>query len=270
MPSSLYPKIEDASASSSSSSCFAAGDPDDHAGSERAEQDVDPELAGDGDEAQHEQQRHPDGQLRAGPEPLGEEGDQPLAPWPARQEGGAEDEEGERGQHEDRLHRVRPREEEPDEHDRPELAHAAERHGIPTERRAQHAGVPQDRQQRSERRRGQGERDDDLVAVPTGHVDAKTDHGGQHDRQAPADARQSERAPTDGVELQLVAGQEHQHGQAEDRQPVDETGRLDQIEHLGAEDDPEQISRTTDGIANRRTVATRSGASTAAAATSVS
>ena len=190
MPSSLKPKIEEASVSSSSSSCFAAAIRTTTPAANAPSRTSIPKLVGDGGEGQHEQQRQPDGQLRAGPEALGDEGDDPLAPWPVRQEGGAEDEEGERGQHEDRLHRVRPREEEPDEHDRPELAHAAERHGIPTERRAQHSGVPQDRQQRSERRRGQGERDDDLAAVPTGHVDAKTDHGGQHDRQAPADARQ--------------------------------------------------------------------------------
>ena len=82
-----------------------------------------------------------------------------------------------RGQHEDRLQRVSAREEEPDEHDRPELADAPERHRVPAERRAEHPGVTKDRQQGAERGRGEGQRDDDLAALAAAQVDRRSRRG---------------------------------------------------------------------------------------------
>jgi len=71
-------------------------------------------------------------------------------------------------------------------------------------------------------------------------VHAESHDRRQQDRQEPADEAELERLAADGAELQLVAGKEHEHAQAELGQRLETLPGTDEVEHLRSEDDAER------------------------------
>ena len=63
---------------------------------------------------------------------------------------------------------------------------------------------------------------------------------GERDREQPAERAELQRRPLDPLEVDLVAGEEEEHAEAEVGEEFDEVGGLGQVEDFGADDDPQQ------------------------------
>ena len=125
------------------------------------------------------------------------------------------------------------------EQDRAELADPARRQQVGAEAGAQLAAVAQDRDQGADRgrrhRRARIERGDDEVEG--------REHGaggvGDHDREPPSGRAELQRPPADPLEVDLIAGEEEEHAEAEVGEEFDEAVFARDVEHVGADQDPE-------------------------------
>ena len=72
-----------------------------------------------------------------------------------------------------------------------------------------------------------------------GEREEPADRVGERERDHPAERRQLQRLAADALEVDLVAGEEEQHPEAEAREELDELVRLGEAEHLGPDHDPE-------------------------------
>ena len=189
--------------------------PHDRAGSEGAEQDVQAEMAGDQHHGGDQQDAQPHRQLRARVQPPLEDPPDPDVPGTVGEERDADGEHREdQQQHAGDAGVLLPQDQR-DEHDRPELPDASDGQDVPAHRRRQHPAVVQDRQQRAERGRAQRHAGGELAVAMSGQDDDRADDRGERERHGPADAGQRQRPAFHRREVELVAGQEHQHGQAE-------------------------------------------------------
>ena len=155
------------------------------------------------------------------------------------EEGGDHGDDDEKGQEDEGQTGVTVREQHRYRNDRAELANGAHRQDGGPDRRVQHLGVVQDGQERAERRRGQAEGHDDVVEHQPRGAEDDSDGQREHQRRPPRAHRSPEVALAHDGEIELGAGQEHQIGQPEIRQRRHEAVRVGQVEHVGAEQDPE-------------------------------
>jgi hypothetical protein len=107
---------------------------------------------------------------------------------------------------------------------------------VPAERAAEHVVVPQDGQQRTQRRGRQRQPDrhvvPDVPGLGQAGRDAHSDHGGDD----PADHRQLARPLPEQRGIQLVTSQQEQEAEPHVGQQLDGR-RLGQAEHLRADED---------------------------------
>ena len=207
-----------------------------HPGQHGAEHDIQAEPARDGE--QQEQQHH-------GPAQRGLPGrvlalpDDPLdRAAPGQPRDGGQDQ----GEHPDQGHRGKRDEmaplgeEDRDDQDGEEFPDGARGVHVLAELAAEHVVVPQDGQQRAQRRGGQRQPDRHVVLdVPCRGQPGRHPHG-EHGRDQPAERSPACPAAAAAARIQLVTGQQEQEAQPDVGQQLD-VGRLGQAEHVRADQD---------------------------------
>ncbi len=138
------------------------------------------------------------------------------------------------------MQRVAGREDERDQQDRAELADPARRQQVGAELGLQLAVVAQDRDQRADRRRRHRRPRVEEGEDDAGRGEGAADRVGECDREQPAPGAELERFAADPLEVDLVAGEEEEHPQAEVGEEFDEAVGPGKIEDFGADDDPQQ------------------------------
>jgi hypothetical protein len=161
-----------------------------------------------------------------------------TAPGVAHRDQRQGDREGDEGE-QDRclVERVRGRENQRHQQDRTELAGPAGGQEVGAEAGLQLAVVAEDRDQGPDRRRrhrraGVEEGDDD-----PGCRKQAAEPVGEPDGQRPAQRAQLHRRPLDPLEVDLVAGEEEEHPEAEVGEEVDELVGVGELEDFGADHD---------------------------------
>ena len=131
------------------------------------------------------------------------------------------------------------REHQRDQENGAELAGRAGSEEEGAEAGAQLAGVAQDRDQGPDRgggERGPGEHEREH---DTRHLEQGAERVGERQRQQPAEDGQPQWAAADALEVDLVAGEEEEHAEAEAGEELDEVIGLGQAEQLGSDHDAE-------------------------------
>ena len=197
-----------------------------------------PELAGEQDQAEDEDDGDPHGQLAARLE--GPFQRRPAAPGVADRDQREAEGEGDEGEQDRRLvERVGGRENQGHQQDRTELAGAAGGQQVGAEAGLQLAVVAQDRDQGADRRRrhrraGVEEGDDD-----PGRGEEPAEAVGEDHREQPAEGAELQRLAPDPLEVDLVAGEEEEHPEAEVGEEFDEVVAVGEAEDFGPDQDPQ-------------------------------
>ena len=212
----------------------------DDAGREGTEQNIEAELLGQVDEQDHKQDRDPHRQLCRRVEVSAHQSDETRRVHLRGEERSDHGDPDEEGEEEERDPGITVREQDRHRDDRAELTDGTHGQDRGSDRRAQHAGVTEDRQQRAERRRGQAQGDHNRVEHKSRGMEEGAHPQREDERGAPRARRPSEMALTHRRQIELGPGKEHQIGQAKFRQRRHDVVRVRQIEHVGTEDDPEQ------------------------------
>jgi hypothetical protein len=205
---------------------------------EPSEQQVESELVRQQDEREHEHDDPTHGELRALLERTLEQR-QRLLRGAHREQRDADGEQHERAQDRCVVEGAAGREDQRDQQDRAELSDGAGGEQVRAEASLELPAVGQDRDQRSDRGRGDGragveqrEHDPDGCQHPADRV-----RQGERDR--PAECGQAQRRAGDSLEVDLVAGEEEQHSEPEVGEELDELRHVDP-EHLRPDHDAEQ------------------------------
>ena len=208
IPDGVQLRVEDADLATTQ------GDARDHARNEAAEQKVEAELRSQRDEAEDEYHGQPHGELARGLERLLDQ--RPSAPRRADGEEPSEHRQHDEDHQDHRLmQRVPGGQDQGHQQDRAELADRPRSEEVGPEGGSHLARVAQDRDQCSDRRcrhrrPGVEEREDD-----SGGGQRSADPIGEGERDGPAHHRKLERTAPDPFEVDLVAGEEEEHSQAE-------------------------------------------------------
>ena len=125
-------------------------------------------------------------------------------------------------------------------HDRPELARRARGQHAPAEAPVEQVGVLEDRHQRAERGRREGEPDQDRGADHAGGVEHRGRRQPERERKRPAACPEVQRRAAHAVEVDLHPGHEEQEREAELRERLEQVVGVREPEHLRADDDPQQ------------------------------
>jgi hypothetical protein len=131
------------------------------------------------------------------------------------------------------------REDQREEQDRAELPDGSGGEQEGAEPRLELPAVRQDRDQRADRGRGDRRARVDQREHDPRSGEEPPDRVRQREREGPAEHGETQRPAHDPVQVDLVAGEEEQHPEAEVREEVDELRDV-QAEHLRADDDAEQ------------------------------
>jgi hypothetical protein len=192
-----------------------------------------------------------------------EETGQPSGPEAEREEGHQESSRGESGDEDRRQPRGRAREEQGDREDRSELADGACGQDEHSEGGAELTGIAEDRHQRPERSRREGDADIQDRNCGSACFQRAGNPEGERDRKQPARSRESQWPSADAWKVDLEPGQEEQERKPDLAQEVDQIVWLDEVENVRADDDSRPTSPTTTGRRSRAGRSATSGARTA-------
>ncbi len=152
-----------------------------------------------------------------------------------------DDDERERAEQDQRRGRAArvAREEQREQDDRREVGDRRARDDELSEGRPRLAAVLEHRDDDSQRRRAQRDRDEHDVVDDPDRLQARADDERDREAHREARARDAQRPPAQLVEVDLQAGEEEQERQADDRQHGHRLVDLDPAEHGRPDDDPE-------------------------------
>jgi hypothetical protein len=216
------------------------GHPQHDPGCERAEHDIEAELARQQQQPDQQQHADPDRRLRRGLRPAGDQFREGPALHPAGHVGDQERDQRERDEDRQRLPRAAPAEEHRDRDDREQFADRPVGHDRLTEGPPVLAGVAEDRQQRAERGGGEGDRDRQERLDEVGRPQASDDREGGRDRHEPEGGRLPAGRAEQRDAVEFEPGEEEEEAEADIRDEVDLRVDLGEPQRLGADGDPQE------------------------------
>ena len=137
------------------------------------------------------------------------------------------------------MERTRGRQAEREEHDRAELAHCACCEEVGAEPGLELAAVGEDRDQGADRGRGQGGSRVEQREHDSGGGQKPADRVGDQERETPSEQAEPQRLAADPAQVDLIAGEEEEHPEAETGEEIGEAVDARSVEHLGTDDHAE-------------------------------